>query len=111
MAIAVKKREKVDIKISFPVQLYWIFLLWSNILSGIEDERRAAKCYELINSWGNPFEKSELSERLSGTTCVSMETATNLMRAENVRKTQLEKFIAGRVELNNVSFYAPIPEK
>ena len=72
------------------------------------DERRAAKCYELINSWGNTFEKSDLLKSLSGTTCVSMDVATNLLRAENGRKKQLEKFISEPVESNNVSFYAPI---
>ena len=72
------------------------------------DERRIAKCYELINSWGNPFEKSDSLKSLSGTTRVSMNIATDLLSAENVGKKQLEKFIAERVESNNVSFYTPI---
>ena len=35
-----------------------------------------------------------------------MDIATNLLKAENVGKKQFEKFIAERVESNNVSFYA-----
>ena len=37
-----------------------------------------------------------------------MAIATDLLKAENVGKRQLEKFIAERVESNNVSFYLPI---
>ena len=36
-------------------------------------ERRVAKCYELINSWGNQFEKSDSLKSLCGTICVSMD--------------------------------------
>ena len=35
-----------------------------------------------------------------------MNIATDLLKTENVRKKQFEKFIAERVESNNVSFYA-----
>ena len=64
--------------------------------------------YELINSWANPIEKSDSLKSLSATPRVSMDIATDLLRAENVGKKQLEKFMAERVESNNVSFYAPI---
>ena len=63
--------------------------------------------YELINFWANPLEKSDSLKSLSATPRVSMDIATDLLRAENVGKKQLEKFTAERVE-SNVSFYAPI---
>ena len=66
--------------------------------------------YELINSWANPLEKSDSLKSLSATPRVSMDIATDLLRAENVGKKQLEKFMAERVE-SNVSFYAPIQKK
>lgn len=72
------------------------------------DERRVAKCYLLINSWGNPFEKNDSLKSLSGTTRVSVNIATDLLSAENVGKKQFEKFIAERVESNNVSLYTPM---
>ena len=50
-------------------------------------------------------------KNVSGTTCVSMDIATELLKAENVGKKQFEKFIAERVESNNVSFYAPNQKK
>ena len=37
LAIVVKKHTKADIKLFFPVQFIWIFLLWRNILFGIVD--------------------------------------------------------------------------
>lgn len=72
------------------------------------DERRVAKCYELMNFWGNPIKKKDLLKSISGATCVGMVIATNLLSAENVTKKQLEMFIAEQVESNIVILFTDL---
>ena len=72
------------------------------------DEKAVKKCYELINSWTNPFTKTSNIFYLSSGLVPCYEVQYDLLEAQKIGKLCLDTFITERIETNNINFYAPI---
>ena len=72
------------------------------------DEKAVKKCYELINSWTNPFTKTSNIFYLSSGLVPYYEVQYDLLEAQKIGKLCLDTFITERIETNNINFYAPI---
>ena len=72
------------------------------------DEKAVKKCYELINSWTNPFTKTSNIFYLSSGLVPCYEVQYDLLEAQKIGKLCLDTFITERIETNNIDFYAPI---
>ena len=72
------------------------------------EENVVKKCYELINSWINPFTKTSNIFCLSSGLVWSYEVQYDLLEAQKIGKLCLNTIITGRIETNKIDFYAPI---
>ena len=72
------------------------------------DENAVNKCYELINSWTNPFTETSNIFCLSSGMTSCYEVQHDLLEAQKIGQACLETFITERIETNNIDFYAPI---
>ena len=75
------------------------------------DEKAVKKCYELINSWTNPFTKTSNIFCLSSGLVPCYEVQYDFLEAQKIGKLCLDTFITERIETNNIDFYAPIKKK
>ena len=74
----------------------------------IHDEESVISCYELIRSWNNPFEESNVLVGLSSGRAAPADIQTDLLNAPEIGSDKLNGFIATRIHSNAVSFYASI---
>ena len=66
------------------------------------------KAYDVISSWGNPFDHQDtLINLASGQEC-SKDIENQLINAKDVGKTALQTFLNERIYSNNVPFYDAI---
>ena len=72
------------------------------------DENAVKKCYQLINSWTNPFTKTSNISCLSSRLVPCYEVQYDLFEAQKIGKLCLDIFITERIETSNIDFYAPI---
>ena len=72
------------------------------------DEKTVKKCYELINSWTNPFTKTSNIFYLSSGLVPCYEVQYDLLEAQKTGKLCLDTFITERIETNTIDFYAHI---
>ena len=72
------------------------------------DENAVKKCYQLINSWTNPFTKTSNTSCLSSKLMPCYEVQYDLLEAQKIGKLCLDIFITERIETSNIDFYAPI---
>ena len=72
------------------------------------DEASVSTCYELINSWRNPFNDSTLIIGLSSGLAAPKEIQNDLLNAADVGKKQLKDFLVTRIEATSQHFHDPI---
>lgn len=72
------------------------------------DENAVNKCYNKLKEWSSIFQKGDSLVSLSSGLNATQEVVDDLMRAEEVGKTQAQEFIEKRIKHNNVNFYDTI---
>ena len=75
------------------------------------DENAVKKCYELINSWTNPFTETSNKFCSSSGLLPCYEVQYDLLEAQKIGQLCLDTFITERTETNNIDFYEPIKKK
>ena len=72
------------------------------------DEKAVLRTYDLLKSWGNPFEHSLTLTNIASGVVASPVVQEDLLHAHTMGTAALESFISNRLESNAVSFYDPI---
>ena len=73
-----------------------------------QNNKYIQKAYEVISSWGNPFELQETLINLASGREAPKDVENDLLNAKSIGETALETFLTERIYSNTKPFYDPI---